>query len=129
MAYLDENGLTRLWAKIKGLFAGDFSTTTYTEFDGSVVSDGTVVVVQKLGWCQVFGVVTLTDTVASWTTILDSVKVPAPQHGRAIYQTITGWGTSYVRPARVRITPSGGLAVRYGAAFELNFSFAYPIAA
>ena len=103
------------------------ATTTYTTFDGDVVSSGSVVVVKKLGWCQVFGVASLTGTVANWTTILDSSAVPAPQHGKAIYQTVTGWGASYARPARVRISPGGGLMVRYGAAFELNFSFAYPI--
>ena len=104
-----------------------FETETFTDFDGDVVSSGTVVVTKKLGYCHVKGAVSLIDSVANWTDILDNVKVPAPQDGATIYQTVNGWSTSYVRPARVAIAGSGGLRVRYGAAFELNFSFIYPI--
>lgn len=102
--------------------------TTYTTFDSDVVSSGTVYVVKKLGWCQVFGTAVLTGTVADWTTILNNTKIPAPQHGKTMFQVINSWSASYTRPARVSISAAGNLMVRYGAAFELNFSFTYPIA-
>ena len=102
--------------------------TAYTTFDSDVVSSGTVYVVKKLGWCQVFGTAVLTGTVADWTTILNNTKIPAPQHGKTMFQVINSWSASYTRPARVSISAAGNLMVRYGAAFELNFSFTYPIA-
>ena len=102
-------------------------TETFTDFDSDVVSSGTVHVVKKLGWCKVFGAATLTGAVADWTTILDNTKIPKPQHGENMFQTINSWNTSYTRPARMMLTTNGNLMVRYGAAFELNFSFVYPI--
>ena len=107
--------------------SNEFSENTYTTFDSDVVSSGTVYVIKKLGWCQVFGTAVLTGTVADWTTILDNTKIPAPQHGKTMFQAINSWSASYTRPARVSISAAGNLMVRYGAAFELNFSFVYPI--
>lgn len=104
-----------------------FETETYTDFDGDVVSSGTVVVTKKLGWCHVKGTVSLIDSVADWTTILDNTKIPKPQDGQTQYQTINSWNPNYTRPARVAISAAANLNVRYGAAFELNFSFVYPI--
>lgn len=103
-------------------------TNTYTQFDSPYISDGWVTVVEKLGWCQVFGVLVLTQTLADdWSLVLDSSKVPAPQHGRNIYQTSSNWNDVHKRTARIRILSTGGLYVRQGADYEVNFSITYPV--
>ena len=101
---------------------------TYTTFDGGVVSDGTVVVVKKLGWCQVYGYVKLADTVSAMTNILDSAKVPAPQTGVGIYDTAGYWTSSYTRLMRVGVGAGGSLRIMYGAAGTFWFSITYPVA-
>ena len=105
----------------------DYSSTKHTNFSGSVISSGSVVVTKKLGVCYVSGTVTLSKSISAWTTILSSSKVPAPQHGELVPFEASQWGTSYVRPLRGKITPSGGLQLVYGAAGNYVFTIAYPI--
>ena len=105
----------------------DYSSTKHTNFSGSVISSGSVVVTKKLGVCYVSGTVTLSKSISAWTTILSGSKVPAPQHGELVPFEASQWGTSYVRPLRGKITPSGGLQLVYGAAGNYVFTIAYPI--
>ena len=105
----------------------DYSSTKHTNFSGSVISSGSVVVTKKLGVCYVSGTVTLSKSISAWTTILSSSKVPAPQHGELVPFEASQWGTSYVRPLRGKITPSGGLQLVYGAAGSSVFAISYPI--
>lgn len=105
----------------------DYSSTKHTNFSGSVISSGSVVVTKKLGVCYVSGAVTLSKSISAWTTILSGSKVPAPQHGELVPFEASQWGTSYVRPLRGKITPSGGLQLVYGAAGNYVFTIAYPI--
>ena len=83
----------------------DYSSTKHTNFSGSVISSGSVVVTKKLGVCYVSGAVTLSKSISAWTTILSGSKVPAPQHGELVPFEASQWGTSYVRPLRGKITP------------------------
>lgn len=105
----------------------DCISDTYASFDGRVVSEGSVTVVQKLGWCLVHGSIKLTDTVSDMTNILDNSKVPAPQHGVGIYTTALYWTSSYVRAMRVGVGAGGSLRIQYGAAGTYTFSITYPI--
>lgn len=105
----------------------NYSTNTYTSFSGGVLSSGSVTVSKKLGMCCISGTVTLSKSISAWTTILSSSKVPAPQHGELVPFEASQWGTSYARPMRGKITPSGGLQLVYGAAGNYVFTIAYPI--
>ena len=105
----------------------DYSSSKHTNFSGSVISSGSVVVTKKLGVCYVSGTVTLSKSISAWTTILSGSKVPAPQHGELVPFEASQWGTSYVRPLRGKITPSGGLQLVYGAAGSYVFAISYPI--
>ena len=105
----------------------DYSSTKHTNFSGSVISSGSVVVTKKLGVCYVSGTVTLSKSISAWTTILSGSKVPAPQHGELVPFEASQWGTSYVRPLRGKITPSGGLQLVYGVAGNYVFNVSYPI--
>ena len=105
----------------------DYSSTKHTNFSGSVISSGSVVVTQKLGVCYVSGAVTLSKSISAWTTILSGSTVPAPQHGELVPFEASQWGTSYVRPLRGKITPSGGLQLVYGVAGNYVFNVSYPI--
>ncbi len=104
-----------------------YSTNTYTSFSGSVVSSGSVVVTKKLGMCFISGTVTLSGNIGSWTTILPSSKVPAPQHGELVPFDASQWGTSYARTLRGRIPAGGGLQLVYGAAGSYVINISYPI--
>ena len=105
----------------------DYSSTKHTNFSGSVISSGSVVVTKKLGMCYISGTVTLSKSISAWTTILSSSKVPAPQHGELVPFEASQWGTSYARPLRGKVTPDGGLQLVYGAAGNYVFTIAYPI--
>ena len=102
-------------------------TVTYTSFSGGVLSSGSVTVTKKLGMCCISGTVALSKSISAWTTILSGSKVPAPQHGELVPFEASQWGTSYVRPLRGKVTPSGGLQLVYGAAGNYVFAIAYPI--
>ena len=105
----------------------DYSSTKHTNFSGGVISSGSVVVTKKLGMCCISGTVTLSKSISAWTTILSGSKVPAPQHGELVPFEASQWGTSYVRPLRGKITPSGGLQLVYGVAGNYVFNVSYPI--
>ena len=104
-----------------------YSAVTYTSFSGGVLSSGSVTVTKKLGMCYISGTVALSKSISAWTTILSSSKVPAPQHGELVPFEASQWGTTYARPLRGKITPSGGLQLVYGAAGNYVFTIAYPI--
>ena len=104
-----------------------YSAVTYTSFSGGVLSSGSVTVSKKLGMCCISGTVALSKSISAWTTILSSSKVPAPQHGELVPFEASQWGTTYARPLRGKITPSGGLQLVYGAAGNYVFTIAYPI--
>ena len=105
----------------------DYSSTKHTNFSGSVISSGSVVVTKKLGMCCISGTVTLSKSISAWTTILSSSKVPATQHGELVPFEASQWGTSYARPLRGKVTPDGGIQLVYGAAGNYVFTIAYPI--
>ena len=106
----------------------NYSAKSYTSFSGSVVSDGTAVVTQKLGMCFINAGITLTGPVSGWTTLLDSSKVPGPQNGTAIYATLPSWKAPTTNPARLRIPADGGLQINRGSANAFWINLAYPIA-
>lgn len=105
----------------------DSAVETYTAFDSSIITSGSIAVAKKFGFCKVWGEFTLSAYVSDWTTILDSTKVPAPQFSKNIYVPSTQWGSSFVREPRIRISGSGGLAIRYGGGTTYNFSDFYMI--
>lgn len=105
----------------------NYSKGNYTSFSGSVVSDGTVTVTKKLGMCFINAGITLTGPVSSWTTLLDSSKVPGPQNGTAIYATLPSWKAPTTNPARLRIPADGGLQITRGSANAFWINLAYPI--
>ena len=105
----------------------NYSAKSYTSFSGGVVSDGTAVVTQKLGMCFINAGITLNGPVSSWTTLLDSSKVPGPQNGTAIYATLPSWKAPTTNPARLRIPADGGLQITRGSANAFWINLAYPI--
>lgn len=96
----------------------------YTTFDSDVVSSGTVLVVEKMGWCAVTAIVELSSAVSGWTDIL---TVPAPQHGRNLYTTVPANNSTTIKPLSARIASAGKLQLRYGGAGTYYFELAYPI--
>ena len=132
MPWLDKPGATHLWAKIKAYVnsvvpKANYSKTNYSSFSGGVVSDGTAVVTKKLGMCFINAGITLNGPVSSWTTLLDSSKVPGPQNGTAIYATLPSWKAPTTNPARLRIPADGGLQITRGSANAFWINLAYPI--
>ena len=105
----------------------NYSQTSYTSFSGNVVSDGTAVVTKKLGMCFINAGITLNGPVSSWTTLLDSSKVPGPQNGQPIYATLPSWKAPTTNPARLRIPADGGLQITRGSANAFWINLAYPI--
>ena len=105
----------------------NYSAKAYTSFSGGVVSDGTAVVTKKLGMCFINAGITLNGPVSSWTTLLDSSKVPGPQNGTAIYATLPSWKAPTTNPARLRIPADGGLQITRGSANAFWINLAYPI--
>ena len=105
----------------------DYSSTKHTNFSGSVISSGSVVVTKKLGMCCISGTLTLSKSISAWTTILSGSKVPTPQHGELVPFEASQWGTSYARPLRGKITPDGELQLVYGAAGNYVINISYPI--
>ena len=103
-----------------------YSTNTYTSFSGSVAT-GSVTVTKKLGVCYIIGTLTLSGKVSSWTTILDSLAIPAPQHGALVPFEMSQWKASYAQALRGKITPNGELQLVYGAAGNYVINISYPI--
>ena len=105
----------------------DYSSTKHTNFSGSVISSGSVVVTKKLGVCYVSGTLTLSGKVSSWTTILGNSAIPAPQHGVLVPFEMSQWKASYAQALRGKITPNGELQLVYGAAGNYVINISYPI--
>lgn len=99
----------------------------YTSFSGGVISSGSIVVAQKLGVCYISGTLTLSGKVSSWTTILGSSAIPAPQHGVLVPFEMSQWKASYAQALRGKITPDGELQLVYGAAGNYVINISYPI--
>ena len=105
----------------------DYDSTTYTSFSGGVLSSGSVVVTKKLGVCYISGTLSLSGRVSSWTTILGSSAIPAPQHGELVPFEMAQWKASYAQTLRGKITPDGNLQLVYGAAGNYVINISYPI--
>ena len=103
-----------------------YSTNTYTSFSGGVAT-GSVTVTKKLGVCYIIGTLTLSGKVSSWTTILGSSAIPAPQHGVLVPFEMSQWKASYAQALRGKITPDGELQLVYGAAGNYVINISYPI--
>lgn len=113
---------------ITGEASADAKYNTYDSFSGSVLSDGgRITVTKKLGVCYISGSLEPLKNIADWTTILDSSKVPAPQHGVAVPFNAAPWGNSYVAALHFKVLPEGGLQIRAGSARGYVFAIAYPI--
>lgn len=120
--------LTATTSEIKTA-ATDFTSNSYTSFDGSVLSGGSIGVFIKGGQCTVFGYLKPSASVTNFTQVLNAVKVPAPQHGANITPTVPSYASASDLPARVRVQGAGGLAIQGGTANrEYNFSITYPVA-
>ena len=104
-----------------------YSTNTYTSFSGGVLSSGSVTVTKKLGVCYIIGTLALSGKVSSWTTILGSSAIPAPQHGVLVPFEMSQWKASYAQALRGKITPDGELQLVYGAAGNYVINISYPI--
>lgn len=104
-----------------------YSTTTYTSFSGSVLSSGSITVTKKLGVCYIIGTLALSGKVSSWTTILGSSAIPAPQHGVLVPFEMSQWTASYNQALRGKITPAGQLQIVYGASGNYVINISYPI--
>ena len=104
-----------------------YSTNTYTSFSGGVLSSGSVTVTKKLGVCYIIGTLALSGKVSSWTTILGSSAIPAPQHGVLVPFEMSQWKASYAQALRGKITPNGELQLVYGAAGNYVINISYPI--
>ena len=104
-----------------------YGTNTYTSFSGSVLSSGSITVTKKLGLCWIKGTLTLSSSISSWATILNSSAIPAPQDGVLLPFDASQWGTSYARTLRGRIPAGGGLQLVYGAAGSYVINISYPI--
>ena len=102
------------------------TVNTYNIEKGAV-SAGSITVTKKAGICFVSGSITLSASISSWTSVLSSAKVPAPQHGELVPFTAPAWGSSYTAALRGKITADGGLQIRLGAAREYVFTLSYPI--
>ena len=103
------------------------TVNTYNIATG-LVSDGSITVAKKAGICFVSGTITLSARISSWTPVLSSAEVPAPQHGELVPFEMSQWKASYEQALRGKITPSGGLQLVYGAAGNYVLALAYPIA-
>ena len=114
-----------LW--VQGDVSADGKHNTYTSFSGGVLSSGSVVVTKKLGVCYISGTLSLSGRVSSWTTILGSSAIPAPQHGELVPFEMAQWKASYAQTLRGKITPDGNLQLVYGAAGNYVINISYPI--
>ena len=107
----------------------------------SIATDASVTVLEKMGWCIIFGFITLSSSVNDWTPIIKntseevyiqgetSIVIPPLQGGTGIATTSSRWASTYERGARFRLIKDSGdtsLHVRYGSANEYRFNFSYP---
>ena len=60
--------------------------------------------------------------------MLDANKIPAPQNGETIIDTLPSWKEPTTNPARLRVPADGGLQITRGSANAFWINLAYPIA-
>lgn len=93
-------------------------------FESTKIASGTVLISQKMGWCAVTAIMTLSEAMgSSWVGVLD---VPETQHGYNLYTTVPANNSTAINPLSARITPAGKLQLRYGGAGTYCFELAYP---
>lgn len=105
-----------------------YTANTYSSFASSSASAGSITVTKKAGMCFVNGSITLTGAQSGWVTMLDANKIPAPQNGETIIDTLPSWKAPTTNPARLRIPADGGLQITRGSANAFWINLAYPIA-
>ena len=104
-----------------------YTVNTYSSFASSSASAGSITVTKKAGMCFVNGSITLTGAQSGWVTMLDANKIPTPQNGETIIDTLPSWKEPTTNPARLRIPADGGLQITRGSANAFWINLAYPI--
>lgn len=96
----------------------------HKSFDSTQISSGTVLISQKMGWCAVTAIMTLSEAMgSSWVDVLD---VPETQHGYNLYTTVPANNSTTINPLSARISSGGKLQLRYGGAGTYYFELVYP---
>lgn len=93
----------------------------------SSVSSTNLKVYRSAGICMLTMELTLSAEIADWTTLATGMPVPATAPSNEWLDTAESWAASFKRPMRVRISTSGTLDIRYGAATSYRISMCYPI--
>ena len=104
-----------------------YTVNTYSSFASSSASAGSITVTKKAGMCFINGSIILTGAQSGWVTMLDANKIPAPQNGETIIDTLPSWKEPTTNPARLRIPADGGLQITRGSANAFWINVAYPI--
>lgn len=104
-----------------------YTVNTYSSFASSSASAGSITVTKKAGMCFINGSIILTGAQSGWVTMLDANKIPAPQNGETIIDTLPSWKEPTTNPARLRIPAAGGLQITRGSANAFWINVAYPI--
>ena len=104
-----------------------YTVNTYSSFTSSSASAGSITVTKKAGMCFINGSIILTGAQSGWVTMLDANKIPAPQNGETIIDTLPSWKAPTTNPARLRIPADGGLQITRGSANAFWINLAYPI--
>ena len=104
-----------------------YTVNTYSSFASSSASAGSITVTKKAGMCFINGSIILTGAQSGWVTMLDANKIPAPQNGETIIDTLPSWKEPTTNPARLRIPAAGGLQITRGSANAFWINLAYPI--
>ncbi len=104
-----------------------YTVNTYSSFASSSASAGSITVTKKAGMCFINGSIILTGAQSGWVTMLDANKIPAPQNGETIIDTLPSWKEPTTNPARLRIPADGGLQITRGSANAFWINLAYPI--
>lgn len=104
-----------------------YTVNTYSSFASSSASAGSITVTKKAGMCFINGSIILTGAQSGWVTMLDANKIPAPQNGETIIDTLPSWKEPTTNPARLRIPADGGLQITRGSANAFWINLSYPI--
>lgn len=104
-----------------------YTVNTYSSFASSSASAGSITVTKKAGMCFINGSIILTGAQSGWVTMLDANKIPAPQNGETIIDTLPSWKEPTTNPARLRIPAAGGLQITRGSANAFWINLSYPI--
>ena len=104
-----------------------YTVNTYSSFASSSASAGSITATKKAGMCFINGSIILTGAQSGWVTMLDANKIPAPQNGETIIDTLPSWKEPTTNPARLRIPADGGLQITRGSANAFWINLAYPI--